>query len=102
MRAARSGVEVHDPALKALVDEIVVAGIAARLGDRRAPDLEVDQRVFGDGGEEGLAEADGVAFERVRGLIAHEVDDGRAIGRLADGRGVGLDARVGARAGRCR
>ena len=71
LRPTRCGVEVHHPALKALVDEIRVVGVAARTRDWRAPDFEVDQRIVGAGNrcrnqpKERFAEGNCQAFEAV-------------------------------------
>src|SRR5207249_6388222 len=42
--AVAAGIIVQDAALKALIDEGGVTGVGGRSRDRRAPDLEIDQR----------------------------------------------------------
>src|SRR5579884_3101657 len=75
--AVAAGVVVHDPALPALVDEVLVARVERRVRRRHAPHLEVDaeqqvrvaavreRHLEGDRVREGAQEVDRLAAERV-------------------------------------
>src|SRR5439155_22873322 len=85
LRAAAALVVVHDAALEALVDEVVVRGIVRRLARRRAPDFEIQQTqdvrfgrtadIRADCVEEGLLEVDRLPVKRVSGVGANEGED---------------------------
>ena len=72
---------MHHAALKTLIDEVRIARIAPGARDRCTPDLEVEERVVRtrDGGsdqaEKGPGKANGLAFETVGRVGAHEVDN---------------------------
>src|SRR5207245_2656832 len=94
LRAAAGLVVVHDAALEALVDKVVIAGIVGGLARGCAPDFEIEQtenvRIVGPGDrrrngvEEGLVEVDRLAVKCVLSSNANEVENAAGVVRVSD------------------
>ena len=96
---------MHDAALEALIDELIIGGIIGWLAGGRTPDLQVEPRqqgwvgvrriLRGNRTEEARAKVDLLTVERIRRLVLDECQNIRGVVRIAYWRGRCDDRRIG-------